>query len=89
MYMSYGRYDICMVFRVARHAEPCKCHNDRKTYTWRDVILYKRSMIRVFVFEQLSICYILEILFLTEYREGIQSKILFVSLSNNFLYFCQ
>ena len=50
MYMSYGRYDICMVFRVARHVEPCVCHNDRKTYIWKDVILYKRSMIRVFFF---------------------------------------
>jgi len=47
MYMSYGRRDICMVFRVSRHVEPCICHNDRKTYTWKDVILYKRSMIRV------------------------------------------
>ena len=46
--MSYGRYDICTVFRVARHAEPCICHNDHKTYTWNDIILYKRSMIRVF-----------------------------------------
>jgi len=49
MYMSYGRYDICMVFRVARHVESCICHNDHKTYTWNDVILYKRSMIRVFI----------------------------------------
>jgi len=48
MCMSYGCYDICMVFRVARHVEPCVCHNDHKTYTWNDVILYKRSMIRVF-----------------------------------------
>jgi len=48
MYMSYGRYDICMVFRVARHVEPCVCHNDHKTYTWNNIILYKRSMIRVF-----------------------------------------
>jgi len=49
MYMSYGRYDICMVFRGARHVEPYICHNDHKTYTWNDVILYKESMIRVFI----------------------------------------
>ena len=50
MYMSYGRYDICMVRRDAQREKPCVCDNDHKTYTWNDVILYKRSMIRVFEF---------------------------------------
>jgi len=37
------------IFRFARHIEPYICHNDHKTYTWNDVILAKRSMIRVFL----------------------------------------
>jgi len=50
MYMSYGRYDICMVRCDEQREKPCICHNDHKTYTWNDVILYKRRMIRVFEF---------------------------------------
>ena len=34
---------------VARHIKPCMCHRS-KTYTWNDVILVKRSMIRVFFY---------------------------------------
>ena len=32
---------------VARHIEPCICHNSQ-TYTWNDVIPHKGRMIRVF-----------------------------------------
>ena len=32
---------------VARHIEPCMSYRS-KTYTWNDIILVKRSMIRVF-----------------------------------------
>jgi ABC-type transport system involved in Fe-S cluster assembly fused permease/ATPase subunit len=34
------------VIRVTRHIEPCMSYRS-KTYTWNDVILVKRSMIRV------------------------------------------
>jgi hypothetical protein len=33
---------------VARHIEPCICHNSQ-TYTWNDVIPYKGRIIRVFI----------------------------------------
>ena len=42
--MTYAWFD------VTRNAKNHACHNDHKTYTWNDVILYNRSMIRVFEF---------------------------------------
>ena len=54
--MTYAWFDVtrnaeeCNANRGTRHIEPCICHNNHKTYTWNDVILAKRSMIRVLFF---------------------------------------